>query len=59
MVILKRPEEEKIKQKLQNEKTIAEKPIKALAEKVKDYEKARRKIFEKFEDIQNNRATKK
>ncbi|KAI9478446.1 MAG: hypothetical protein EXX96DRAFT_608953 [Benjaminiella poitrasii] len=56
LVILKRPEEEKIKQKLKTEKMAAERPVKALEDKVKDYEEAKRKIFEKFEDIEHNKT---
>ncbi|KAI9250700.1 hypothetical protein EDC94DRAFT_697935 [Helicostylum pulchrum] len=43
--ILKRPEDAKSRKDI-----VAEKPVKAFADREKDYLEARRKIFEKFEN---------
>lgn len=43
--VLKRPQDAKSRKD-----AVADKPIKALADREKDYMEARRKIFEKFEN---------
>jgi hypothetical protein len=50
MKILKRPQDAK-----NRKEASLEKPVKLLAEREKDYMEARRKIFEKYDDIQSKK----